>query len=497
MILFVFALYLVFIIWLGIKTSAGGNATKFFIAGQNQPYWVIGSGYVASFLSTASFMGTSGLVYHEGFVGNGAYMGSTIGYIAGLALFGPLMRRFGQFTIPDFLGERYDSNATRGISAVILFIGFFLYIGSQVIGVSVLFQLLFDIPIWLGIVISISIVAFYTIAGGMMANAIIDAVQFIITWVTAIIVLILGVIKTNGVFSLVSQVEKYYPNFLTPDNGTGDTWAIWSVMLIWIIGSLARADLISRAYLAKSEREVYKAILFVTPVIWVCGTFFFLYGMIGTIVIPGLEGKDSELIYLLMAQDWLLPVIAGLAFAGFLASAQSTASTQLMVSSAAIGRDLYGKIIGPKLKKREITNEEMMKVTRWAMLVMCIAACILALNNASWILDIINISMAVMGPAFLVTWLGGFFWKRAAKTGAVAALIVGSCSAVYTFVTDFEVAGAPWLVPPLFSLILTAIAFIIGSLFGKPSKKSLEVFSRLNPRYNYNAEKDTLEKQST
>src|SRR5699024_9277977 len=145
--------------------------------------------------------------------------------------------------------------------------------------------------------------------------------------------------------------------------------------------------------------------------------------MIGTIVIPGLEGKDSALIYLLMAQDWLLPVIAGLAFAGFLASAQSTAITQLMVSSAAIGRDLYGNIIGPKLEKREMTNEEMVEVTRWAMLVMCIAACILALNNASWILDIINISMAVMGPAFLVTWLGGFFWKRAAKTGAVAALI--------------------------------------------------------------------------
>lgn len=484
MILFVFGLYLLFILYLGYKTYAGKDSDKFFVAGQTQPYWIIGSGYVASFLSTASFMGTSGLVYHEGFLGNGAYMGSTIGYIAGLALFGPILRRFGQFTIPDFLGQRYDSGAARGISAVVLFVGFFLYISSQVIGVSVLFQLLFDIPIWVGIIVSISIVAFYTIAGGMMANAIIDAVQFFVTWITAIIVLVLGVIKTNGIFNLVSQVEKYYPNFLTSDNGLGDNWAIWSVMLVWIIGSLARADLISRAYLAKNVREVYKAIMFVTPVIWVCGTFFFLYGMIGVIAKPGLEGQESEIIYLLMAQDWLLPVIAGLAFAGFLASAQSTASTQLMVSSMAVGRDLYGKLIGPKLRKKSISENEMMIVTRWAMLVMCVASCFLAFYNANWILEIINVSMAVMGPAFLVTWLGGFLWKGATKTGAISALIMGSCSAVYTWLTDFSIDAAPWLVPPLFSLILTAIAFVVGSLFGQPSKNALKVFSQINPKYN-------------
>lgn len=484
MILFVFCLYLVFILYLGYKTYAGSDSDKFFVAGQNQPYWIIGSGYVASFLSTASFMGTSGLVYHEGFLGNGAYLGSTIGYIAGLALFGPILRRFGQFTIPDFLGQRYDSDAARAISAIVLFIGFFLYISSQVIGVSILFQLLFDIPIWIGIIGSIAIVAFYTVAGGMMANAIIDAVQFIITWVTAILVLILGVIKTNGIFSLVDQVEKHYPNFLTSDNGLGDNWAIWSVMLVWIIGSLARADLISRAYLAKNVREVYKAILFVTPVIWVCGVFFFLYGMIGVIAKPGLEGQESELIYLIMAQDWLLPVVAGLAFAGFLASAQSTASTQLMVSSMAVGRDLYGKIIGPRIKKKTISEKEMMGVTRIAMLIMCTASCFLAFYNGNWILDIINVSMAVMGPAFLVTWLGGFLWKDATKTGAISALLVGSLSAVYTWITDFSIAAAPWLVPPLFSLILTAIAFVVGSFFGKPSKAALKIFSQINPKYN-------------
>ncbi|WP_010676991.1 sodium:solute symporter family protein [Bacillus timonensis] len=478
----IIALYLIAALYIGHLTSKNSTAVDYMAAGQNNPYWVVGAGYIAEFLSVSSFLGIVGIIYAQGFMPNGAYVGSVIGYIGCLAIFGPLLRRYGEFTIPDYLGARFDSNLVRGFSALLIFVGYLLYISVQLIGVALLLQLVFDMPYWVGVLISGGIVVIYTFLGGMKATAYVDVFQLFFAWISAAIIICVAVFRGGGMINIVDQIEKYYPTFLTNDAGLGNHWTVWSLIFIWIFGTLARADTVSRVFLAKSEREVYKAVIFVTPFIWAASLMFFFLGMAGKLLIPGLEGTDAESIYLIVAQEWVPPVITGIAFAGLLATAQSTASGQLMVSSLAIGRDIYGKIIGPIIKKRAITESEMVKATKFALIVMSVITVGIAVLKLSWITTFTNLSAATTGPAFLVTWLGGFFWKRSTKTGAVLALIVGAVLGSYTFLSGFSIPSMPWLVAPVFTIIVTAIAFVIGSYIGKPSEKSLAVFNELKEK---------------
>lgn len=481
----VFIGYLVGVLALGFWTARSQTVKEYFAAGQRMPYWVIGSAYVATFVSAASLLGVVGAVHQNGMLGNAPYVGSVVGYVAGLALFGPLLRRFGQFTIPDYMGDRYDSNAVRALSAVILFVGYFLYISVQVIGVGILFQLLFGIPYSLGVVIALAVVLVYTMLGGMLATAYVDVFQMMFMWTSAIIIAAIGFGRVGGIFSgvpnLVGQLRESTPEYLTTAAAEGGVWAIWSVVLIWVFGTLSRVDTISRAYLAKNEREVYKAVLFSTPLIWAAGIMFFFIGILGAGLLPNLEGLEAENTFLIMAQDWAPGILTGLAFAGLLATAQSTVSGQLMISAMAVGRDIYARVLFPSLRGGEEAPDErrVLNITRYSMVFMGVIAGALAVVRPAFIIQIITLSVAIMGPGFLVTWLAGFFWRRATKTGAIIALVVGVASATYLSISPIVVPGAPWLVTPLISIAITAVGMVVGSLATQPSDRAIEVYERL------------------
>lgn len=476
----VFFFYLVCVLLIGWWTSRiSSTQVEYFAAGRRMPFWVVGSAYVATYMSAASFLGIVGSIYDGGYYHNASYVGSVIGYMLGLAFFGPILRRFGQFTIPDFLGARYDSDIVRGFSAVLIFVGFFLYISVQIIGVGILFVLLFGMPYWAGVSIALAVVLAYTLLGGMLATAYVDVFQMIFMWMSAIIIVTVGVIKGGGMFEIVEAIRRQAPQFLTIEGDFGSVWPFISLLLVWIFGALARADTISRAYMAKSEREVYKAIIFTTPFIWMSASIFLFFGLIGKVAIPDLVGTEAENIFLIMASDWVPPVVTGMAFAGLLATAQSTVSGQMITSSMAVGRDIYGKILVPLLKNREANEDEMLKVTKYAMFFMASISLIFAIIRPGWILDIVSISMAIMGPAFLVTWGGGYLWKKATKIGAIAALILGGVGGTYTSFADVSIPNAPWLVEPLLVVILSALGLIIGSMFGKPSENALKTFWKI------------------
>lgn len=485
----VFIGYLVGVLALGYWTSRSQNVKEFFAAGQRMPYWVVGSAYVATFVSAASLLGVVGATHQTGMLGNAAYVGTVVGYIVALALFGPLLRRFGQFTIPDYLGDRYDSDAVRMLSAVIIFVGYFLYIATQVIGVGILFRLLFGLPYSVGLIVALLIVMLYTMLGGMLATAYVDVLQMLFMWTSTIIIAAIGFGRVGGVFSglpnLVGQLKESSPEYLTTAASEGGVWAMWSLVLIWLFGTLSRADTISRAYLAKNEREVYKAVLFATPMIMASGIMFFFIGILGAGLLPNLDGLEAESTFLIMAQDWAPGIITGLAFAGLLATAQSTISGQLMVSSMAVSRDIYARVLLPRLRGNAVAPDErhILSVARYSMVFMGLIAAALAVVRPTFIIQIITLAVAIMGPGFLVTFLAGFFWRRATKTGAIIALVLGVTSATYLSFYPITVPGAPWLVAPLMSIVITGVGMVVGSLVSQPpSEGAIEVYERLRRR---------------
>ncbi|MCB0225780.1 MAG: VC_2705 family sodium/solute symporter, partial [Anaerolineae bacterium] len=139
----------------------------FYVAGQGVPAVANGAATAADWMSAASFISMAGIIAFLGYDGAIYLMGWTGGYVLLALLLAPYLRKFGQYTVPDFVGDRYYSQAARAIAAVAAVFISFTYVAGQMRGVGIVFSRYLQVEIWLGVVIGMIIVAFFAVLGGM------------------------------------------------------------------------------------------------------------------------------------------------------------------------------------------------------------------------------------------------------------------------------------------------------------------------------------------
>src|SRR5699024_9204181 len=173
-----------------------------------------------TYMSVSSFLGIVGTIHSDGWGPNGAYIGSVVGYMGGLAIFGPKLRRLGGITIPDFLGDRFNSDLVRVISAMIVIGGYFLYFSVQFIGIGILFHIMFDMPYSASVVVAFTILLAYVLLGGLLATAIVDVLQLGLMWTGGVVVAIIAFHRSGGILSglpgIVERLNTTAPDFLNP-----------------------------------------------------------------------------------------------------------------------------------------------------------------------------------------------------------------------------------------------------------------------------------------
>lgn len=157
-----FALYIGIAIW-----SRAGSTKEFYIAGGGVNPVVNGMATAADWMSAASFISMAGLIAFSGYDASVYLMGWTGGYVMLALLLAPYLRKFGQFTVPDFIGTRYYSKAARVVAVICLIFISFTYIAGQMRGVGIVFSRFLDVPITLGVIIGMAIVFVYAVLGGM------------------------------------------------------------------------------------------------------------------------------------------------------------------------------------------------------------------------------------------------------------------------------------------------------------------------------------------
>lgn len=157
-----FALYIGIALW-----ARAGSTKEFYVAGGGVSPVVNGMATAADWMSAASFLSMAGLIAFMGYDGSVYLMGWTGGYVMLALLLAPYLRKFGQFTVPDFIGTRYYSNAARVVAVVCLIFISFTYIAGQMRGVGIVFSRFLDVPIDLGVIIGMGIVFVYAVLGGM------------------------------------------------------------------------------------------------------------------------------------------------------------------------------------------------------------------------------------------------------------------------------------------------------------------------------------------
>jgi len=157
-----FALYIGIAIW-----SRAGSTKDFYVAGGGVSPFANGLATAADWMSAASFISMAGLISFMGYDGSVYLMGWTGGYVLLALLLAPYLRKFGKFTVPDFIGDRYYSNTARTVAVICALFVSFTYVAGQMRGVGVVFSRFLEVDVNTGVIIGMVIVFFYAVLGGM------------------------------------------------------------------------------------------------------------------------------------------------------------------------------------------------------------------------------------------------------------------------------------------------------------------------------------------
>ena len=170
---------LTFLLYIGVAIWARAGSTKeFYVAGGGVHPVLNGMATAADWMSAASFLSMAGLISFMGFDGSQYLMGWTGGYVLLALLLAPYLRKFGKFTVPDFIGDRYYSQTARVVAVLCALFVSFTYVVGQMKGVGVAFSRFLDIPFGWGVVVGVCIVFFYAVLGGMKGITYTQVAQF-------------------------------------------------------------------------------------------------------------------------------------------------------------------------------------------------------------------------------------------------------------------------------------------------------------------------------
>ena len=245
-----FALYIGIAIW-----SRAGSTSEFYVAGKHVHPIVNGMATAADWMSAASFISMAGLISFMGYQGSQYLMGWTGGYVLLALLLAPYLRKFGQFTVPDFIGARYYSNAARLVAVICALFVSFTYVVGQMKGVGVAFSRFLEIDFRWGVVIGVGIVFFYAVLGGMKGITYTQVAQYCVLifayLVPAIFISIyftgnpipqlgLGEKTADGVYLLTKldqlSTDLGFKEYTTSHKGTIDLFFVTAALMLGTAG---------------------------------------------------------------------------------------------------------------------------------------------------------------------------------------------------------------------------------------------------------------------
>ena len=480
--LIIIAITFAFYLWIGwwarVRDTKG-----FYVAGGEIPAVANGAAIAADWMSGASFISMAGLISFMGFDGTVYLMGWTGGYVLLTLLLAPYLRKYGKYTVPDFIGDRYYSNKTRAVAALATIFISMTYVAGQMRGVGIVFSRFLQVDITVGVFIGMAIVAFFAILGGMKG----------ITWtqVAQYSVLIIAYLITAGAISAmltgipVPQLALTFTNFaqrltdLQIDLGLMEYIKpfqymsglnVFAVTLALMIGTAGLPHVIVRFYTVKTVRAarwsgvwaiIFISLLYTTaPALGVFAKYNLINSLNNRTVAEvqeiewaskwaetGLfkfEDKNGDGVLNMTNDDTneitidrdtivlstpevaqLAPFVIALVAAGGLAAALSTAAGLLMAMSSAASHDIYFRIMRPNA-----TEEQRLKVARISILVAVLVAGWFGINPPGFVGEVVAFAFGLAAASLFPAILLGIFDKRMNREGATWGIAVGL---VFTF----------------------------------------------------------------
>jgi SSS family solute:Na+ symporter len=473
---FVVIAYLVGILLLGYYFKRFvGSSEDYFLGGKSLPFWAIGMSIVVSDIGALDFVGVSGQAYRYGISpGNFDWIGSVPAMILGAFIFIPYFWKAGVYTIPEYLGRRYN-DSVRTIASLTWIIFFAFDLGVLFWASAVFLEALMGWPIWLSIFITAGVVGLYTYMGGITAVVMTDVVQMAIMFIGGFTLVFLSFYHVGGWEGLVDKIgsmgDAYQHHFeliqptdtTSPFPWTGILFGLTFVMAnAYMIGNQA---IVQRCLTAKNEWHAKASMLFGAFLKMFVPLLVLFPGLVAIVLIPGLEDGDQALPQ--MIKKLLPPGLIGLMFAAFFAGLMSSIDSMLNSTATLWTKDIYEKFIKKGAPDRHYLLVG--KVVTVVILLFGIATAPVSSFFPGIYVAIQTFLSFFQGPVFSILLLG-IFWKRTTQWGGLAGLVIGMAvsASLYIFKSDFFAIEEPFLYVSWWSFLTGFIVTVTVSLFTDP-----------------------------
>ena len=482
-----FSLYIGIAIW-----SKAGSTKEFYVAGSGVSPIANGMATAADWMSAASFISMAGLISFMGYDGSVYLMGWTGGYVLLALLLAPYLRKFGKFTVPDFIGDRYYSDTARLVAVLCALIISFTYVAGQMRGVGLVFSRYLEVDINTGVVIGMAIVLFYAVLGGMKGITYTQVAQYCVLifafMVPAIFISIqmtgnpipqigFGSEGADGVYLLEKldglSRELGFHEYTTGSKSKLDVFFITAALMI---GTAGLPHVIVRFFTVKKVSDARKsagwallfiAILYTTaPAIAVFARTNLIEtvsekkydempvwfdnwektgllkfddknndGVIQYVADPQINELTIDRDIMVMANpeiaelpNWVIALLA----AGALAAALSTAAGLLLVISSSVSHDLIKKIIKP-----DVSEKGELIAARVSAFFAVIMAGYFGINPPGFVAAVVALAFGLAAASFFPAIVMGIFYKRMNKEGAISGMVTGLLLMLF-YMTKFK-----------------------------------------------------------
>ena len=471
-----FSIYIAIAIWSRVQSTK-----EFYVAGGGVGAWANGMATAADWMSAASFISMAGIISFAGYDGAVYLMGWTGGYVLLALLLAPYLRKFGKFTVPEFIGDRYYSNNARLVAVFCALLVSFTYVAGQMRGVGIVFSRFLEVDINTGVIIGMLIVLFYAVLGGMKGITYTQVAQYCVLifafMVPAIFISIQmtgNPIPQLGFGSEISDGSSTYLldkldnlnvelGFNEYTDNTKPLIDIFAITLALMVGTAGLPHVIVRFFTVKKVADARKsagiallliAILYTTaPAVAAFARtnlletistksysdipqWFKKWENTGLIKFDDLDNDgmidytnddsnelyvDRDIMVLANPEIANLPNwIVALVAAGGLAAALSTAAGLLLVISASVSHDLIKRVYYPEISEKG----ELVAARISAFFAVCIAG-YFGINPPGFVAAVVALAFGLAAASFFPAIVMGIFYKKMNKEGALCGMLAG------------------------------------------------------------------------
>jgi cation/acetate symporter len=474
----------------------------------------VGSGMAiaSNWMSAASVLGMAGMMYGFGYNGLAYVVGWTGGYVLLLILMAAQIRKYGKFTAPDFIGDRYYSRDLRIFSAILTILISFAYCVGQFGGIGLMFKWILGLNYTWAVIIGSSVVLLYTLISGMIGATKNMQIQYVIIVTSFLLPVFILAFKFDyfwlvpqiGYGAAVSDIVQGIPapnivdgaallnayghdfsivpspEFAMPwDPSTGTTFFQWiAICFSLMVGTAGLPHVIQRFYvvpkITDARWSVVWGLFFICIVYWTAPAYATFGKLLSSNPEVGALAKDAIVVYTAQLGG-VNSLIVGLLAAGAVSAAFSTVSGLLVAGASAFSHDLYVKVVNPSS-----TPKQQLKIARIGTVLMAVIVTVVALMRLGLIAQLVSVAFSMAACTIFPLFLLGIWWSGSNRAGAKAGLTTGSIVTVVSltyFIAGVRGAELPgqafisyWLNVWYFAWIGAPLAIIVNIIVSKLTK---------------------------